>query len=504
MTGRASLILAVVLSALTTVGAVEIWSRMQRSGLTRVSKTEGGSHDQAQEHEHETNDDHEHDHALDHEHADESHDDHDHGHAAPAAGSATIGSVRLSAEARKNLGIVSRPLKLTTYWRHIEVPGTITDRPGISDRGVVAPVSGIVTQIYAYPGDTVRPSTKLFSLRLTGDSLHTSQLELFKASKEIEIAKQQKQRLEGLTQSGAVAGSRIIELDNQIERMAVHVQAYRQDLQARGLPLDRIERVSRGEFATEIDVFAPSEAVIQETAEIAPATALLPEVPPPFSFEHQRLKVELGQHVEAGEVLCYLADYRSLLIEGRGFKKDMPLIQNAARTGVAVDVEYELSEQTTWAAPPQQLPIHHLGNLIDSESRTFAFYLLLENACQSYERDGHARLIWRFRPGERVQLSVPMEPMEQVFVVPAEAVVREGPEAFVFRQNGELFEQLAAQVVHEDRNSIVLANGGKLRAGFFVAQSAAASLQRILKSQQSSGMPTNVHVHADGTVHEAH
>jgi hypothetical protein len=34
---------------------------------------------------------------------------------------------------------------------------------GISDRGVVAPVTGIVTRIHAYPGDTIAPYSLLFS-----------------------------------------------------------------------------------------------------------------------------------------------------------------------------------------------------------------------------------------------------------------------------------------------------------------------------------------------------
>ncbi len=83
--------------------------------------------------------------------------------------------VRIGQEARKNLGLVSKSLQPTTYFRKIDVPGVITDRPGISDRGVVAPVTGIVTQIHAYPGNTVAPNAPLFSLRLVSESLHTGQ-----------------------------------------------------------------------------------------------------------------------------------------------------------------------------------------------------------------------------------------------------------------------------------------------------------------------------------------
>jgi membrane fusion protein, heavy metal efflux system len=412
--------------------------------------------------------------------------------------------VRISLAARKNLALVSKRVQPSSYYRTISVPAVVKDRPGVSDRGVVAPVTGIVMQIHAYPGDTVAPQSPLFSLRLVSESLHTSQLELFKATKEIEIAQQQKQRLEGLAQSGGIAGSRLIEIDNQIQRMDVHVQAYRQDLLARGLPQDRIDAVATGEFVTEIVVRAPSQQAQQE-AQIA-VTA-----PPPdeveqlsLSFELQRLHVELGQQVEAGQVLCTLADHRKLLIEGNGFKKDLSLIQQAAKNNLPIEADFDGSEDGDWPPLSKPLRIEHVGNSIDLSSRTFAFYLPLDNQWQAYEQDSQPRLIWRFRPGDRLRLFVAVDKFDDVFVLPRAALVREGPEAFVFRQNGDLFDRIGVHVLHEDSTSVVISSDGQLRKGSYIAQNAAASLNRVLKAQLASGQPSNIHVHADGTVHAAH
>ena len=99
--------------------------------------------------------------------------------------------------------------------------------------------------------------------------------------------------------------------------------------------------------------------------------------------------------------------------------------------------------------------------------------------------------MWRFRPGQRVRLHVPVEELKDVFVLPAAAVVREGPEAFVFRQNGDLFDRRSVHVLHEDRRFVVMANDGSVTPGLYLAQSAAASLNRVLKAQAASG------VHAD-------
>ena len=412
--------------------------------------------------------------------------------------------VKLSAQARKNLGLVAKPLKLTTYWRVIEIPGVVVDRPGVSDRGVTAPIAGAVTQIHAFPGATVAPNSPLFTIRIVSESLHASQLELYKATREIEIAERQRQRLAGLASSGAIPQARIIEIENQIERAQATVDAYSQDLQARGLPQERIDAAADGEFVTEMVVRAPGEQALQAT-EAGPGAGGDQETQQlPFNFELQSLNVELGQQVEAGHVLAHLADHRSLLIEGHGFKDDMPLVQEAARNGWGVEVDFDAPASDSWPPFPKTLTIDHLSNSVDPETRTFAFFLPLENQWQAYTQDGVTRLLWRFRPGSQVRLRVAVEKLENVFVVPRESVVREGPEAFVFRQNGDLFDRRSVHVLYEDRQHAVLANDGAVRPGFYIAQSGAASLNRVLKAQAASGVPAGVHVHADGSVHGAH
>ena len=170
---------------------------------------------------------------------------------APAA---TSVPVRLSPQARANLKLITKPLKPTTYWRTVEFPGVIVDRPGITDRGVVAPVTGVVTKVHAFPGDAVDPLAPLFTLRLQSDSLYNSQLELFKAAKDMELARNKLERLSDAARSGALPGARVIEIEDQIERFSATVQAYRQDLKARGLPDNQIEAAEAGKFVTEIVV----------------------------------------------------------------------------------------------------------------------------------------------------------------------------------------------------------------------------------------------------------
>jgi biotin carboxyl carrier protein len=422
-------------------------------------------------------------------------------HAAPAAGDTA--PVRISPQARANLGLKSKPLALSNFWRTIELPGVIVDRPGVSDRGVVSPVTGIVTKIEAFPGDSAPPGAPLFTIRLVSESIHASQLELFKATREIEISRDHLQRLSDVAQSGALPRARIIDIENQIKRLNVTVEAYQQDLEARGLPTEAIVAAARGEFVTEIVVNAPREPRRSEAVAASGDGA-------PFSYEVQALQVELGQQVQSGQVLADLADHRSLFIEGDAFKDDVPLVQRAAKNGWEIDVDYGAPERAAtnasgddWPPPPTPLRIHHVANLVDAETSTLAFYLALDNQWQAYEQDGVKRALWRFRPGGRVRLRVPVEEFKDVLVVPRAAVVHEGPEAFVFRQNGDYFDRRPVRVLFEDRLFAVLANDGSVRPGYYIAQNGAASLNRVLKAQASAGAP-KMHVHADGTVHEAH
>src|SRR5690349_14547523 len=73
------------------------------------------------------------------------------------AAGAPAEQILLSDQAQKNLRLVSAPLKPTTYWKTLQVPGAVIDRPGHSDRGIVAPAAAVVARVHRLPGETVRP-----------------------------------------------------------------------------------------------------------------------------------------------------------------------------------------------------------------------------------------------------------------------------------------------------------------------------------------------------------
>jgi len=419
--------------------------------------------------------------------------------------------LEISEQARKNLSLVAKAARPQSYWRTVVIPGEVDDRPGLSDRGVTSPAVGVVTAIHAFPGDTMRPGEPLFSLRLFSEYLQATQTQLFKARQETAIVQAEIDRLSGAVNTGAVSRSKLIELRSEISRQNTLIQASRQELLTRGLTPGQVQQIETGTFVSTVEVVAPpvrdfdafaNRPAPQEIQQVNFVNQLAQDQP--IAYEVQELAVELGQQVQAGQLLANLSNHQMLYIVGHAFKREATFLEKAAQEGRPIEIEFAEDEEGSWPELEQTFKIRHLSNSIDTNSRTFDFFVPLSNQSRSYGDKGRVFLVWRFRPGQRARIHVPVEKFDDVFVLPAEAVVREGPEAYVFRQNGDLFKQIPVHVVHEDRRSVVIANDGNITAGAFLAQNSAASLNRVLKSQSASGKEPGVHVHADGTTHAAH
>jgi hypothetical protein len=221
--------------------------------------------------------------------------------------------------------------------------------------------------------------------------------------------------------------------------------------------------------------------------------------------------VNLGDQVQVGQSLCLLANHQRLFVEGRAFKSEAGALAAAVEKKVPLKVEFADENPGEWPAT-EPLIIHHLSNQVDTATRTFAFYLPLENLPRTFERDGRTHFVWRFRPGQRVRIRVPVERFAVLaadgktevlpFVVPAGAVVREGPEAYVFVQSGDVFVRKPVSVLYEDRNDVVIANDGSITEADFVVKNRAAAINRALKAAATSGEAGHGHDH--GHDHAGH
>jgi hypothetical protein len=415
--------------------------------------------------------------------------------------------LELGEQARKNLNLVVKAVRPTDYWRTISIPGVVADRPGISDRGVTSPAVGVVSEIHVFPGDTVSPGQRLVTVRLFSEYLQATQTQLFKASHESKLVQNQIDRLGDAAASGAVSGSRLVELKNELQRQQAMVQAAKQELLNRGLTLSQIDAISTGTFVSAIDVVAPpprADLALLQGLVKDPIQTVSYSDGADVTYEVQSLATELGQTVQAGELVVSLANHQALYVIGHAFKREAGQIEQAAQRSTPVQIQFAEDSAELWPLLEHEFQIRHLSNTIDLETRTFDFFVPLQNQSRTYEKNGNKFLVWRFRPGQRTRIEVPVERFEKVYVLPSEALVREGPEAYVYQQNGDLFNQISVYVLFEDRLNVVLANDGSITPGTFLSQNSAASLRRVLKAQSASGQQPGLHVHADGTVHAAH
>jgi len=399
-------------------------------------------------------------------------------------------SLRLSPQARANLGLQIEELRIQNHWRTLQMPGMIIDRPGESDQSVPAPIAGVVTRLFARPGDTVRPGDALLTLKITSESLQNSQTELLKLTQELEIIRAELARYQN-ADLRALSPGRLIELEYQRRRTEAAIHAQKQDLTARGLTAEQIERAAAGAFLNELVVKVPGLASSKEDV----------------VYEIEELRVNLGDQVQAGESLCVLADHRWLYIEGRALPQETELLQEVARQRRPIRVESMTAPNPRASGQALELPIHFIANKLNRDNHFLRFYLLLANepaleanrvADRPTAETGRFadHIQWRYRPGQPVRLYVPIEEFRDKFVVPATAVVRDGPDAYVFRANGDLLQLRSVHVLYQDRLTAVLEPAtSDITAGNYIATNAAAALYRALKAQKGSDDHHHNHDH---------
>ncbi len=82
--------------------------------------------------------------------------EHDHDHDQHAGD-----SLELSEQARRNIGLQTGEIEVSTFVRTMSVPGLVAERPGQTRVRVVAPLTGIVTRVHVIEGEAVPPRPAL-------------------------------------------------------------------------------------------------------------------------------------------------------------------------------------------------------------------------------------------------------------------------------------------------------------------------------------------------------
>ena len=439
-----------------------------------------------------------------------SHSGHVHAHGDTA-------SLELSEQALRNIGLSPeqiRPIQLQTFHKSIMVPARIVERPGRTRVQVATPMTGVITHVHAVQGEAVQSGTLLFRIRLTHEDLVQAQTNFLRTLGELDVEEREIRRLSGVTQSGAVAGKLLLDRQYAKDKLTALLGAQQEALRLHGLSEQQVERIARDRrLLRELQVFAPTPDEHPED-ELRLSSRPLQQIA--FSRKRDRhdkahshrnqgdpvvplilheLRVHKGQSVNAGETLCVLSDFSELYVEGLAFEQDIDHLRQTSLRSWKVTAVFDQPDAS--ARIVNGLDLAYLANHVDTVSRTLHFYVRLPNTVTAdRSSDGNRYVEWKFVPGQRLQLRVPIEEWTGRIVLPVEAVAREGAEYYVFQQNGKRFNRVPVHVKYRDQRSMVIADDGSLVAGDVIAMRGAHQMQMAVKHRAGGG----AHLHA-GHVH---
>ena len=426
----------------------------------------------------------EHDPHAGHDHDDHStHDDH--------AGHDDASSLQLSQQARHNIGLTAdklRPIELTQFTRTLNIPARVVELPGRTKVHVAAPMTGVVSTVHVVQGEAVEPGTLLFTLRLTHEDLVQAQADYLKTLGELDVENREITRLTKLDRTGVIAGKTLLARKYSKQKLQAVLNAHRESLLLHGLSKKQIDCIiSERRLLRELEVRAP---------------ALPPHDPLPANgeaesshlFVVQTIDVNSGAMIQTGDTLAVLADLDELYIEGRAFEHDADEINHALQMQTAGEAGWDITavrENNGHGADiVEGLRIVYVDNSIESDSRAQRFFVSLQNEIVQ-ERQipvGPRFLTWHFKPGQRMQLRVPVEQWKNRIVLPVDAIAQEGAETFVFLENGDHFDRRPVHVEYRDQLWVVIANDGSLFPGDTVALTGAHQMQVALKNAAGGGV----------------
>lgn len=400
----------------------------------------------------------------------------------------------LSSEARATLNPTIKKLRREPFVRPLQVQGIVVPIAGVTQQDITTASTARVTRIYVREGQTVAPGDPLFDLSIVAPEAINTQLEMIDALANLEGVAAEIHRLSELP-FGSIAGKEILQQRYLREQLLHTVTSRRDTLLLIGFDKGEVDTIIQSHRERHIGENDPSHEeygslLLSHISIVAPLAADQ-SVEQGYVVEH--IAARLGEQVEGGRRLCQLGDYSQLHIKGEAFERSFDVIRRAAANDWKVTATWE--ESTSSSQSIQEMSILFIAPEIDPETRTTHFHIAVENeAIRLHEVDGRRYVDWRFRPGLRMDLQVPIEQYEETFVVPIEAVAHDGIDNYIFQviRDGTEFRRIAVTVLYRGPKNIVLADEG-LISGINIATSGAYQLQMALQAQEQGSAGVDPH-----------
>ena len=383
-----------------------------------------------------------------------------------------VASFYLSEKGKRNISLRMGVVRRRDFDRTITVPAVVTERPGRTRVMVSAPMTGMVTRIHPIGGEAVSPGDPIVDLRMTHEDLVATQSEFLRTVEELDVIRREVARLEKVTSSGAIAGKALLERKYEFQKTEAALHSQRQALILHGLTEQQVDDIATTrKLLQTVTVFAPRPP--EESA--AEGSQCLLQV--------GRIEVDQGQQLNAGDPLCMLSDHSELYLEGRAFAEDSQLLHQVVSRGTPISAVVEGNAEGSVSI--SDLKILYVEDEIERDSRALKFFLRLPNEMVRNETtpQKHRFIGWRYKPGQRAELLIPVERWPRRIVLPRDAVVGEGTDWFVIQQDGDHYDRRLVHVEYKDRHWAVIGDDGTLNEGDEVVVAGAYQIYQAIKNQ---------------------
>ena len=296
------------------------------------------------------------------------------------------GVLRLSPEARANLGVVSEPVKKAFVDDIVEVEGTIELPP--EQRAVASSsLSGTVEKIFVERGQAVQAGDVVAEVASL-DLLET-QYTYLQGDVQSKLLNDTLERLRPESETQIVARKRLLELESHYEQATYQRDSARQRLSTLGLTAEQLNAIlAKRQLVELLPVRAPIDGVIV------------------------RLDKALGQVIQANQPLLEIHDLSRIVVRAHLGERDI------VKAAMGVDARVRVVADPTFVGHGK---VVRSGSSFDESNRTASAWIELENGATA---DLYNEML------AKVTLATSTD--KPVLATPKAAVVSEGTRNFVF------------------------------------------------------------------------
>ena len=345
------------------------------------------------------------------------------------------GVLRLSPEARRNLGVRVEAVGVENVQDILEVDGAV-DLPPEQRAEASSQLDGTIEAIYVERGQTVGAGQVI--AEVASLELQQVQLELLQAHLQSALLEDTLKRLRQLGNGQAIARKRLLETESLYRSAVMQRDNARARLERVGLSRDQLEKLlSERTLVDLLPIRAPIDGTIVQFSK------------------------RLGQVIRAEEPLFEIHNLSHVLVRADLSERD------ASSVTVGTSARIRFVAQPTFLA---EGVVVRSGSTFDVANRTLSVWIEL--------KDQPAQSLFH---GMLARITFALENSQQSLAVPKEAIARAGTRSFVFVQGVDgVLHRRAVELGRSDDRYVEIKKG--LESGELVAVQGAAALQTAFAS----------------------